>query len=676
MGARVHHGRGPLLTAAAIAALPVTVLITLAWGASQVQIPTTAQDFFQPGTQPDPTSTTLNAIIPSQNCTFCHSDYSPTFAPFDTWVASMMGQSARDPIWHATLAIANQDAHGSGEFCIRCHAPGAWLGGRSVTGTTADFTFDDWDGINCHFCHRVVNPELGPDRKIGYAEANQDPTPDPEVIGPLAAAGLLPQGHGNARYVVDPRDVRRGPFSDVPINFHGFSLWNERVWLITSPFHSKSEFCGTCHDVSNPVFTKNGSGQYQLNAVNAPHPTQLPSDMFPEQRTYSEWKNSTFATTGVTFADGRFGGALTGPMKSCQDCHMPDTQGAGCSLHVNTPYVRPNVPQHGFAGANSWVVRAVRAQLGPDEADAVGLFQSRVDAAIARNVQMLRDASDMTLAQAGSRLKVRIVNQSGHKLPTGIGEGRRMWLNVRFVSASGATVAESGAYDWATGTLLDRSAKQYGAHMVTAGELAAAAGLPDPTDFHIALLNKVAFDNRIPPRGFRNSAFAAFGGQPVGAQYADGQHWDDTRYPVPAGAARAIVTLYHQTTTREYIEFLRDANKTDATGQTAYDLWAMFGKSAPVDMDTATIPLAPANPADLNGDGVVNGADLGILLSQWGPITPLTESDLNDDGVVNGADVTQLLIAWGTVNPGSRDINADGRVDGADLGLLLDHWTG
>lgn len=33
MGARVHHGRGSLLTAAAIAALPITVLITLAWGA-------------------------------------------------------------------------------------------------------------------------------------------------------------------------------------------------------------------------------------------------------------------------------------------------------------------------------------------------------------------------------------------------------------------------------------------------------------------------------------------------------------------------------------------------------------------------------------------------------------------------------------------------------------------
>ena len=33
MGVRAHHGRGPLLTAAAIAALPITVLITLAWGA-------------------------------------------------------------------------------------------------------------------------------------------------------------------------------------------------------------------------------------------------------------------------------------------------------------------------------------------------------------------------------------------------------------------------------------------------------------------------------------------------------------------------------------------------------------------------------------------------------------------------------------------------------------------
>ena len=51
--------------------------------------------------------------------------------------------------------------------------------------------------------------------------------------------------------------------------------------------------------------------------------------------------------------------------------------------------------------------------------------------------------------------------------------------------------------------------------------------------------------------------------------------------------------------------------------------------------------------ADIYRDFNVNGADLGILLSQWGPNTPLTESDLNRDGVVNGADLGLLLSFWG-----------------------------
>jgi len=52
----------------------------------------------------------------------------------------------------------------------------------------------------------------------------------------------------------------------------------------------------------------------------------------------------------------------------------------------------------------------------------------------------------------------------------------------------------------------------------------------------------------------------------------------------------------------------------------------------------------PACPGDLNGDGVVDGADLGLLLGQWG-----TDglADLNGDGVVDGADLGLLLGAWG-----------------------------
>ena len=63
------------------------------------------------------------------------------------------------------------------------------------------------------------------------------------------------------------------------------------------------------------------------------------------------------------------------------------------------------------------------------------------------------------------------------------------------------------------------------------------------------------------------------------------------------------------------------------------------------------VRVGPQQPtcvdADIYRDFNVNGADLGILLSQWGPNTPLTESDLNKDGVVNGADLGIMLAFWG-----------------------------
>ena len=49
---------------------------------------------------------------------------------------------------------------------------------------------------------------------------------------------------------------------------------------------------------------------------------------------------------------------------------------------------------------------------------------------------------------------------------------------------------------------------------------------------------------------------------------------------------------------------------------------------------------------DLNGDSDVGGADLGLLLAQWGG--PGT-ADFNGDGTVGGADVGLLLAAWGVV---------------------------
>jgi hypothetical protein len=65
--------------------------------------------------------------------------------------------------------------------------------------------------------------------------------------------------------------------------------------------------------------------------------------------------------------------------------------------------------------------------------------------------------------------------------------------------------------------------------------------------------------------------------------------------------------------------------------------------AAYVDNVTLQLVTSPC-PHDLNSDGAVDGADLGLLLGNWG--NP-GASDLNNDGTTNGADLGLLLGAWG-----------------------------
>ena len=53
-------------------------------------------------------------------------------------------------------------------------------------------------------------------------------------------------------------------------------------------------------------------------------------------------------------------------------------------------------------------------------------------------------------------------------------------------------------------------------------------------------------------------------------------------------------------------------------------------------------------PADLNGDGAINGADISFILSNFGPCPPAVPcpSDLNNDGTVGGADISFILSNW------------------------------
>jgi len=66
-----------------------------------------------------------------------------------------------------------------------------------------------------------------------------------------------------------------------------------------------------------------------------------------------------------------------------------------------------------------------------------------------------------------------------------------------------------------------------------------------------------------------------------------------------------------------------------------------------VDVNQHMVITAP-ELCDFNGDGVVDGADLEILLAAWGDLGTSSDrkADVNNDGVVDGADLGILLQSW------------------------------
>jgi hypothetical protein len=72
--------------------------------------------------------------------------------------------------------------------------------------------------------------------------------------------------------------------------------------------------------------------------------------------------------------------------------------------------------------------------------------------------------------------------------------------------------------------------------------------------------------------------------------------------------------------------------------------------------------------ADANANGVPDCCDEGVSCDPC-------LGDVNFDGIVNGADISVLLGFWGlNGKPVAADINQDGQVDGTDLANVLGSW--
>lgn len=540
-------------------------------------------DFTPHGTQPG-----LNyGLLRSDDCSVCHGPGGPasaaSFRPHPTWGGSMMANAMRDPLFLAALDVANKDVPGVGDYCLRCHTSDGWYGGRVVKAGFGDpdndvalgasacllegsydapDAYSDYGGLGCHFCHR--NMEEGP------------------------AGEALPR---NGAVWLDDTDCdgrgepcRRGPYS-----YTGSQP--PHAWK-KAEFMSDSAMCGQCHDVTTP---DTSAGPLRTLKLEDGTDTGVP---FPIERTYSEWQRSAYSAP--------IGG------QSCQNCHMPDSEdpaATACTLG-GYPNRTGNLPVHAFAGGNTWIPGVIKGEYSATSSIWGGIGrEASFDQTIEWAREMLQSAAGVEAAVTGYAapgagdgsldVLVKVTNRSGHKLPSGYGEGRRMWLNVQVHDRDGNLVAESASYDPATAVLgIDGQARVYEVlqgiwnHNGTGRcDTTDGAGLPM---FHFALGDCIAKDNRIPPLGFQPATADDPQGlevRPVGATYPETTPGSGTlvnydvvpyRFVLPAGATgpfTAKAQLYYQTSSREYIEFLR--REAQANGTEGENLMCAAGPGRP-----------------------------------------------------------------------------------------------
>jgi hypothetical protein len=414
----------------------------------------------------------------SANCALCHNGLTnaagDNVAIESDWSTSMMANSTRDPFWRAKVAseMLRNPLYKTvlDDKCSRCHAPMANVEAK-YDGVSVELFADGFlnpensyynhamGGVSCTLCHQIEdNSTLGTEAGFsgGYRIVDLGVSGERKAFGQYANPTINPM------------------------------LTNSGFRPTQSPHISRSKICATCHNLKTPFVDSSGTLV-----------STTPDTEFPEQMVYTEWENSEFAT---------------GPTaQSCQDCHMPKTDGVKIANRPRLLTARNDFSRHTMVGANTTMLDILASN---KEELAVG--GGDYDAAITRTRTMLETAADMevvsqSLTDSELTVRLRINNRSGHKLPTSF-PSRRAYIHFVVRDESDNILFESGKTNL-NGSIVgadgDTDLTRFEPHyeeITQENQVQIYEPIMGDTDGNVTytLLRGASYlkDNRIPPAGF------------------------------------------------------------------------------------------------------------------------------------------------------------------------------
>jgi len=363
----------------------------------------------------------------AHQCKACHPKQ------YEEWSRSMHAYAQHSPVFEAfNLALQEKTSGTMGTFCTRCHTPIGTALGENGHRRNVHRSKISMEGVTCVTCHRRSTRHY---KSSGRVPVEPGQIQDACMYGPFESS-------------VNSDEVGSHP-------------------SIKLPYIKTSQFCGECHDVTNPQGVR-------------------------LEEAFSEWQNSPAAADGVT----------------CQACHMGPVQGLPFADHQRPMGRAAAVPgldeseiplrhltDHTFAGPDysllpdtefpeklDWMYEKDYRDwnnLTQYERETLNALRRKnrrsLKIADAKRYEVLQNAACLQVqvpetARCGKRTDIHVDVQSklpGHSFPTGFTAERQVWVSITVNDPLGNLVFASGDVD-NNGDLRDEHS-----HAVLAGKVAA-----------------------------------------------------------------------------------------------------------------------------------------------------------------------------------------------------------